>query len=309
MNLVRMRVDDLTPHPLHEELYGNPMADQEEMELLIRDIQANGMLNPIVVDQEMLIISGHRRWVAAKMMDEEFIMCDHISFKDETQRIRYLIAHNTYRTKSNKAKIKEAKVLEDVYRIIAKAKQAHKLPDDEEVLSTIAASDGKVVSRDEAGKAVGLSPRSYTTGKKVAEYIEELKEKGEEEKAAEVEEKLETSIQGAFNLAKKHLTGEDPQDVIYWYRNYLEKTVQVINSKNTAIRKRCNSTTPTSLLHFLDNLDAMVERIRTWYPANMVDCPVCKGTMFVDGVACTNCFQGKTGLYTVRPPKPVEEDL
>jgi len=51
----------------------------------------------------------------------------------------------------------------------------------------------------------------------------------------------------------------------------------------------------------------MEERLKTWIPDNMVDCPNCDGEMELDHqdeirgdvvkVACDNCLRGKVGHY------------
>jgi DnaJ-class molecular chaperone len=60
-----------------------------------------------------------------------------------------------------------------------------------------------------------------------------------------------------------------------------------------------NSKTPAGLSWFVGNMLEMADRIDTWQPPNMTDCPVCKGTMSVEGHPCSICIQGKTGLYRV----------
>lgn len=55
------KTDRLKPHPLNEKVYGDgPDAE------LIASVKAKGILNPIVVDSQGRILSGHRRWSAAK---------------------------------------------------------------------------------------------------------------------------------------------------------------------------------------------------------------------------------------------------
>ncbi|RLC32369.1 MAG: hypothetical protein DRH37_00745 [Deltaproteobacteria bacterium] len=309
-----MKVEDLTPHPLHRELYGDPLANMDEMNELVTDIKANGMLNPLIIDQDNLIISGQRRWEAAKILGSELVPCEQMAFEDEAQRIQWLISHNTYRTKSKASRIKEARVLENLYQQVAKAKMSRKELTKEDVLWNIARGEGKVLARDKAGEAVGLSPRTFVTGKQALETAERLRLKGDIDGAEAIEKKLETSVSGAKMLADKYRErpskkeADDPQKILYWYVPYLENMVSVINNKTRVMRKRLNSTTPASLTLFIANIEAMADRMRTWYVPHLRDCPVCNGTMFVDGVACTNCFQGKVGVYVNMPPRRNDDD-
>jgi len=311
MNLTYRLIDELHPHPLHVELYGKPSDNMEELNELAQDIKTNGMLHPLIVDQDDAIISGSRRWEAAKLLGWEDVPCDVMAFEDEPMRIRWLISNNTYRTKSNISKIKEAQVLESLYKITTKAKQEHKALDKEDVLSGIARIDGKVLARDKAGEAVGLSARTFVDGKKALKFADDLRKEGKVEEANAIEEKLETSISGAKQLAEKYKNKNkepDPHEVLYWYVSHLEHIVTMINKRTKLLRNKTNSTTPAALTMFIRNIEAMADRIRTWYPNKMVDCPVCKGTMFVDGVECTNCIQGKVGAYVNIQPKVEEED-
>lgn len=55
-------VKNLRPHPLNEKLYGEQKSDKE----LVESIKTHGVLSPIVVNKKKQILSGHRRWLAAK---------------------------------------------------------------------------------------------------------------------------------------------------------------------------------------------------------------------------------------------------
>ena len=54
---------DLIPHPRNEEIYGR----DEDVSDLIGLIKESGRIeNPIIINPDNVIISGHRRWLAAK---------------------------------------------------------------------------------------------------------------------------------------------------------------------------------------------------------------------------------------------------
>ena len=55
-------VKNLIPHPLNAKVYGDVAPDRE----LLASIEKNGVITPIIVDRDKHIISGHRRWLAAK---------------------------------------------------------------------------------------------------------------------------------------------------------------------------------------------------------------------------------------------------
>jgi len=55
-------VERINPHPLNEKVYGKEAEDPE----LVKSIKKMGVLNPIVVNERGEILSGTRRWLAAK---------------------------------------------------------------------------------------------------------------------------------------------------------------------------------------------------------------------------------------------------
>ncbi len=302
-DIVSISIHDLILHPLHDEIYG--AKDPKEMAELVADIAANGMLQPLIVDQDYQVISGSRRLAAAIELDMEDVPCERVAFNDEAQRIQWLISHNAYRTKSTAVRVREARILESMYAVVAKANQAHRELEDDEVIEGIARGEGKVVVRDKASEAVGLKPRTYQDAKTTLEIADKLRAEGKTEEADQIEAKLNESVAGAKALASKYKEPKepDPQAILYWYKPYVENVVSIMQRKVAMMRKRTDSTTPVALSHFLNNVEAMADRMKTWYPAQMKDCPVCQGTMFKEGTACTNCIQGKVGMYVEAPPK------
>jgi hypothetical protein len=66
MNIERLSLESLKPHPLNAKIYGAAEPDQA----LIQSIEAVGVLNAIIVDQKGRILSGTRRWKACKALAE-----------------------------------------------------------------------------------------------------------------------------------------------------------------------------------------------------------------------------------------------
>jgi ParB-like chromosome segregation protein Spo0J len=62
--------EELIPHPTNKEIYKEEDVDLE----LVESIKENGQLEPLVIiedGKDKLIISGHRRWLALKYINEE----------------------------------------------------------------------------------------------------------------------------------------------------------------------------------------------------------------------------------------------
>lgn len=86
-----LKVADLTIHPKNLEIYGEPD------DLLADNIQNFGLHTPIEVDQHNQILSGARRWMAAKKLDWTEIPVRKINCKDEDAALRVILLTNNYR--------------------------------------------------------------------------------------------------------------------------------------------------------------------------------------------------------------------
>lgn len=57
------KLEDLTPYE------NNPRRNEKAIEAVRKSIESFGFINPIIVDQDGVIICGHTRYAAAKKMD------------------------------------------------------------------------------------------------------------------------------------------------------------------------------------------------------------------------------------------------
>lgn len=308
--IVNLRVKDLFSHPANKEIYGG-LDDDGTFQDLVENIKANGLLDPIIVDQDNFVISGNRRLTACSLLKKELIPAEVIEFESEAQRIRWLISFNRHRVKTELQKAREAQVYQSMLQALIRTDEKERTEQDRAVMDEIGKNRGKVVTRDEAGKAVGLSPRSVQTGKKVIAGIENLEKEGKKALAAKVKKKAATSLSGALNIINdesKPVTKDDPSKQVYWYVDTLKNLARAMEAQATNIEKQFNSKTPTSLIHMASNIRAMKVRIESWYPSNMEDCPFCNGTRFNKGRPCDVCVQGKVGLYRIPDHVTLTED-
>lgn len=61
-NPTENRVSRLEPHPLNDKIYGDSKPDAG----LIKSVKEHGVFNPVIVNKRKQILSGTRRWLAAK---------------------------------------------------------------------------------------------------------------------------------------------------------------------------------------------------------------------------------------------------
>ena len=65
-------IDELSPHPDNLRIYGeNPNVWD-----LVTSIREQGLLRPIIIDQDKRIIDGVRRWMASKKLKMETVPCE-----------------------------------------------------------------------------------------------------------------------------------------------------------------------------------------------------------------------------------------
>ena len=86
----------LKPHRLNEQIYGNEKVD----ETLLEDIKEKGLLSPIVITKDYIIISGHRRWLIAKTLKMEKVLCEIKDFGTDLDAELALISYNKTRIKT-----------------------------------------------------------------------------------------------------------------------------------------------------------------------------------------------------------------
>ena len=89
-----IHVDNLRPLPLNEQLYGSPELDEN----FVESIAATGVLEPIITawmsfnggeSFDRYIVSGHRRWLAAKQVGIKQIPArDYTAFGSYRKQIR-----------------------------------------------------------------------------------------------------------------------------------------------------------------------------------------------------------------------------
>lgn len=112
MNYVLNRVclGKLTRHPLSITLYGYELEAS-----FIASVRQHGIICPIQVTQDLIIVDGHKRYQAAR---EVGITEDHVIVRmdldDEWSIQEALIECNRHRDRSTEVKLHEAQVLESI---------------------------------------------------------------------------------------------------------------------------------------------------------------------------------------------------
>ena len=112
---MRIDIDLLQENPINTEIYGED--DPAQLTELIEKIRVSGYIKPLIINKNYMIISGHRRYRAAKILGMTGIEVEMIS-KDENQELEILLAENAFREKNIIQKVREA----EYYRIVEEKK-------------------------------------------------------------------------------------------------------------------------------------------------------------------------------------------
>ncbi len=103
---ISLPVDELQPHPLQLEVYGTVDLD----ETFIDSIRTQGLIQPPVVTQiglEYVLISGHRRVEALKVLGVKYVEVLLRSYNSEEEMTLDFLASNKHRNKTSAVMIRE----------------------------------------------------------------------------------------------------------------------------------------------------------------------------------------------------------
>ena len=158
--------DDLKPNPLNEKIYGNELPTED----FIVNIKLKGILEPLKIKTNGVIVSGHRRWRAAKSLNMEKVPVDIIEFENSLDEREAVIDFNRQRDKTFSQKMKEADELEKIERERAEIERKEKISHYRKTGETVEnlPPSKKVKTRDKVAKKTGIgSGKTYDYAKKV----------------------------------------------------------------------------------------------------------------------------------------------
>ncbi len=106
-----IEVKCLIPHPLNQEVYGEPSKAANFKEL-VESIRIHGVLEPLVVTENLVILNGHRRAAAALAAHIERVSIRKIFGLDEAAQIELIVILNQYRKQLPSVMVREALAIE-----------------------------------------------------------------------------------------------------------------------------------------------------------------------------------------------------
>lgn len=201
----------LKPHPLNSEIYGDA-ADAD----LVESIEANGILTPILITGDKaeigpnVIISGHRRYYAAKRLGAAAVPVIVSDLTDAMDIEEAIIIANKQRVKDNYQVGREAKRLIDIESARAKLRSLSNLNN-----NNVSVERGNFPTRGDSGRArdtvgrkIGIDGTTAERAAKTVTIYDDLLADGEVERAEEIRSALNKSVNAGYNAAKVHIEAE-----------------------------------------------------------------------------------------------------
>jgi ParB family chromosome partitioning protein len=254
-------VNKLKPHPLNDQIYNDTVDDD-----LIASIQEQGILNPLLITKSGVIISGHRRWQAAKKLGLVEVPVNVSPTTNKIEIERQLIHSNRHRTKTNEMQAREYKRLKEIETELALKRQKSG--------KTISLKDKKDLGEklpkgrasDIAAKELGKSGKTLDKTLPVIDKIDKLFADGKAEEADAIRQKLNRSIDAAHKLVvtgpkkkvKSKETADEKNKRIASER--LEKA-KAIQAENRKLKKDLDKR-ETELLKAKTKFERELEQIR-----------------------------------------------
>lgn len=160
----QINIDELKPHPRNNEFFDDMTG--EKWNEFLESIRTSGVIEPIVVTTDMVIVSGHQRVRACKELGIPNIMCEIKTYKDEDSIIKDLLETNIRQRGdiggSAKKVGRRIKELERLYGV--REGRPEKLPN----ISAVTQSD--------LATQLGMSVDTLQNYKMLADMIPELEE-------------------------------------------------------------------------------------------------------------------------------------
>ena len=202
-------VKDLSPHPLNAALYGDT-CDAE----FVESLASKGILTPLLITAENVIVSGHRRYYAALRLGMAHVPVVISDITDELEIEEALIEANRQRVKTNEQIGREYTKLKQIEMAKAERERSRKCSiaktesailckpskDSNKVVQNSALSEARYI----AAKQLGISHGTAEKSVKVVAKIEELESAGKIEEAEKLRNTLNNkSVNSAYTQIKR----------------------------------------------------------------------------------------------------------
>lgn len=204
----------LEPHPKNADIYGDTETVADLPETFVNSIREKGVLEPLVVTGDGRIISGHRRWLAAKHVGLSSVPVRRTAFDSDLAEREALLEYNRQREKTPGQLVNEYEEALEIEKERAKERQSEYHGNQHERtsgnVSKSADDDGS--ARDKAAEKIDADVSGRTLDKGL-----EVKQKADDgdETAKEAWDDLkdgDESFHGAYTTVKDAETTADTDE-------------------------------------------------------------------------------------------------
>lgn len=178
--------NELKPHPKNDEIYGLEDVDDD----LVESILVSGQLEPMIITDNNIIISGHRRWRALKKINDSVDEKDKrkaICFykpMTELEELEAIVESNRQRTKNLVQIYREAKLLDEVYAKRAKERQKYSLKKG----AVVPNLEQRDEQKNEAGRTIEKEAKILGIGKTQLASLKKIGDRGDDRANAIMDE-------------------------------------------------------------------------------------------------------------------------
>lgn len=183
-----LAVDSLSPHPRNNDFFDDITGGKWDE--FLESVKASGIIEPLVITQNKVVVSGHQRLRACKELGIKNVYCIVRSYKSEDEVLRDLIETNIQqRGTISSSKKKQALIIQTLERIYGIRNTAGRPKDDENVkklsenhVNLTRFSDKELTNsppprtKAQLAEALGLSLEQYATAKAVLPLIPDLQD-------------------------------------------------------------------------------------------------------------------------------------
>ena len=168
----QININELKPHPRNSEFFDDMEGDKWQE--FVESIKSRGIIEPIVITPDKMIVSGHQRVRAAKELGIKTVMCDVHTYNSDDEILQDLLETNIRQRGDiggSAQKVgKRIKELERIYGIHRGGDRGNQYTESKPNNSDLTKSQSDIAS------LLGISVDTLQNYKMMAEMIPELEE-------------------------------------------------------------------------------------------------------------------------------------
>lgn len=164
----QININELKPHPRNNEFFDDITGDS--WKAFLESIDTSGVIEPIVITPDKVIISGHQRVRACKELGITTVLTDMRDYSDEDKVLKDLIETNIrQRGIGNPNPVKLGRCIKELERIYG-------IRDGSAGQAEPKVSDGIIFNQSRLADMIGISVDTLRNYKKLTELVPELQD-------------------------------------------------------------------------------------------------------------------------------------